>query len=300
MLTLLLGEAFVDLICQRPVASLAEVDAFTPHLGGVSATVAAGAARQGAEVALAGGVGADPWGDWVRDRLGREGVNLDRLRAVARTVTPVAFVTVDDDAEPASTVYGDPLRACAEGIGDGVDAAVDAADAVVLAAGTLAAERSAELTLAARDRAAAQGKPIVVEADLQLHRWESPIRAASEARALVKGAFLVTCDQTHARLLSGEERPEAAADGLLAMGAQHVVVRVGAHGALVRGRNLKLDVSARTPPSPVSRRGADAAFTGVVLGRLAATGYYPPAIAAALPDAVAEAARATERWAALA
>jgi hypothetical protein len=30
-----------------------------------------------------------------------------------------------------------------------------------------------------------------------------------------------------------------------------------------------------------------------------ATGFYPPAIAAALPDAVEEAARAVERWGAL-
>jgi fructokinase len=40
-------------------------------------------------------------------------------------------------------------------------------------------------------------------------------------------------------------------------------------------------------------------LTGVLLARLAATGFYPAAVAAALPEAVAESARACERWAAL-
>ncbi|MDX6668634.1 MAG: fructokinase, partial [Solirubrobacteraceae bacterium] len=60
MPTLCLGEAIVDLVCEHPVADLAEADSFVPHLGGAVANVAVGAARCGAEVALAGGTGDDP------------------------------------------------------------------------------------------------------------------------------------------------------------------------------------------------------------------------------------------------
>jgi hypothetical protein len=49
---LCLGEALVDLICERPIASVAEADAFVPHFGGVVANVAVVAARAGAPVAL--------------------------------------------------------------------------------------------------------------------------------------------------------------------------------------------------------------------------------------------------------
>ena len=62
MRTLLLGEALVDLICERPVAALGDADAFVPHFGGAVANVAVGAARRGADVALAGGAGDDAWG----------------------------------------------------------------------------------------------------------------------------------------------------------------------------------------------------------------------------------------------
>ena len=57
MRTLCLGEALVDLVCERPVASIAEADAFVPRFGGAIANVAVTAARRGADVALAGGVG---------------------------------------------------------------------------------------------------------------------------------------------------------------------------------------------------------------------------------------------------
>lgn len=69
MATLCLGEALVDLVCERPVRGLAEADAFVPRFGGAVANAAVMAARRGAAVALAGGAGEDAWGRWLRSRL---------------------------------------------------------------------------------------------------------------------------------------------------------------------------------------------------------------------------------------
>jgi len=299
MRTLLLGEALVDLICERPVASVGEADAFVPHFGGAVANVAVGAARQGATVELAGGAGDDAWGGWLRDRLEREGVGLEWFAALPDVATPVAFVTVDEHGEPSYAIYGDSIRAAIEALGDRAVEAVDACDALFLTSNTLVGERERGVSAAARERAVEQGKPVVFDPNLRLHRWDSPGRAASEARAFVRDAFLVKLNAEEARLLSGEEDPHAAAEGLLAAGARHVVVTLGARGAIVRGGGLKLDVPG-VEASPVSAVGAGDAFMGVVLGRLAGTDFYPPAIAAALPDAVREGARAVERWGALA
>jgi sugar/nucleoside kinase (ribokinase family) len=298
MRTLLLGEALVDLICERPVSGLTDADAFVPHFGGAVANVAVGAARTGAEVALAGGAGDDAWGAWLRGRLADEGVGLDWFGLVPGVVTPVAFVTVDERGEPSYAIYGDTIQAIVEALEERLLEAVEACDALFLTSNTLVGERERALTLAARDRARELGRPIVVDPNLRVHRWPTPAQAATQARELVQGAFLVKCNAEEARLLSGEEDPEAAAAGLLAGGAEHVVVTRGAAGAIARGGGLRLDVPGR-PATPVSTVGAGDAFCGVVIGRLAATGYYPPAIGAALPEAVAEAARAVERWGAL-
>ena len=73
---LCLGQALVDLICERPVRSLSEADAFTPHFGGALANAAVAASRAGAEVGLARRRRDDEWGRWLAERLEREGVDL--------------------------------------------------------------------------------------------------------------------------------------------------------------------------------------------------------------------------------
>lgn len=299
MRVLLLGEALVDLICEHPVSHTHEADEFVPHFGGAVANVAVTAARRGASVALAGGAGDDPWGRWLRDRLERENVGLDWFDLEPGVLTPIAFVTVDVRGEPSYLIYGDTIRAVIEALEGRLDKAVDECDALFVTSNTLVGERERALTLAARERALEQGKPVLVDPNLRLHRWPQPAQAATESRAMLRDAFLVKCNGEEARLLTGEEDAEAAVDGLLAAGARHAVVTRGARGAVVRGGGMKLDVPG-APANPISTVGAGDVFMGTVIAGLAATNFYPPAIAAAMRDAVAEGARATERWGALA
>ena len=49
----------------------------------------------------------------------------------------------------------------------------------------------------------------------------------------------------------------------------------------------------------MSTLGAGDVLTGTLLARLAATGFYPAAVAAGLRDGVEAAARACERWGAV-
>jgi sugar/nucleoside kinase (ribokinase family) len=298
MRTLCLGEALVDLVCPRPVDGLVGADSFVPRFGGATANVAVTAARHGGNVALAGGAGDDAWGAWLRDRLAAEGVGLEFFQLVAGAKTAVAFVTVDADAQPSFQIYGESIETVVSALADRLDAAVESCDALFIASNTLVGEDERALTLRARERALELGQPVVFDPNFRLHRWPSPTRAAAVARDCVRGAFLVKCNAEEARLLSGERDPEAAAAGLIAGGARHVVVTLGADGALLRGGGLRVDTPG-VPARPVDTTGAGDALIGVLLARLGDTGYYPPAIAAALPEAVAEAARATERWGAL-
>jgi sugar/nucleoside kinase (ribokinase family) len=75
------------------------------------------------------------------------------------------------------------------------------------------------------------------------------------------------------------------------------VVTLGADGALMRGA-IEADVPGR-PVRLASSVGAGDALMGVLLGRLALARFYPPAAAAALPEAVEASARACERWGAV-
>ena len=299
MRTLCFGEVIVDLICQRHVASLAEADAFVPHCGGVSANVAVTAARGGAAVSLAGGAGDDQWGAWLHDHLAAAHVDLRWFGLADGLSTSLTFVIVDAAGDPSYELYGDGTAAVVSALNGRLVEAVEACDALLFTSNTLAGEPEAALTMAARERALELGRPIVFDPNVRLGRWDhSPGRAAAAAGECVPGAFLVKCNAAEARMLTGEGDPEAAAASLLAAGAQHVIVTLGEHGAILRGGGLRRD-AAGVEAEVLSTTGAGDVFLGTLLAALGTTDFYPPALAAALPEAAAAAARACERWGAL-
>ena len=300
MRTLCFGDAIVDLICPAPVASYDEAGSFVPSPGGVIANVVVTAARQGAEVSFAGGAGADRWGRWLHERLAAEGVDLRWFDLAKGHSTAVAFTTVDAQGEPAWDLYGDGVAASLSALDGLLPGAVEATDALLFTSNTLADPSAAQVTMAARERALELGRPVVFDPSVRLHRWRNgPSGAAAACNGCVRDAFLVKCNALEARIMTGEGNPETAAASLLAGGAQHVIVTLGTGGAILRAQGMKVDVPAPRPARVLSTIGAGDVFLGVVLARLGLTDYYPSALAAALPAAAEQAARACERWGAL-
>lgn len=296
--TLCLGDALVDLICERPIRTLGEAHTFAPHFGGVVANVAYVAAQSGARVSLLGGVGDDPWGQWLCARLDAVGVDLTRFMLLPERQTPVAFVTVDEDAEPTYVVYGADLASVTQLRDIDVEQAVEESAALFITTNTLVDEAERAVTMRARELALGSDRPVIFDPNLRLHRWHSASDAAASANACLPGALLVRCNAEEALIMTGEDDPERAALSLVKAGARLVVITLGADGAILRG-GLRADVDAVKPSRLVSTIGAGDVLMGVLLARLAATGFYPPAVAAGLRDAVAAAARACERWGAV-
>jgi fructokinase len=294
-----LGEPLVDLICERPVDAPEEARSFVPHFGGVVANVALLAARGGARVALAGGTGADRWGEWLRDQLTDAGIALEWFELVEGVRTPLALVTVDGEGEPAYTVYAEPQGLVAGVLGGRVEDVVDGCAALFISSNTLVDADDRDLTMRVRELALERERPVIFDPNLRLHRWRSRTDAAASANACVPGALLVRANAAEARMMTREDDLERAAGALLKAGARNVVITDGAAGALVRGR-FRADV----PGVPVregllSTIGAGDAMTATLIARLAATDWYEPAIAAGVPDALREAARACRRWGAV-
>jgi sugar/nucleoside kinase (ribokinase family) len=97
--------------------------------------------------------------------------------------------------------------------------------------------------------------------------------------------------------MTGEQDPERAAMALVKAGAKLVVLTLGAEGAILRG-TLRADVPG-VACRPINTAGAGDTLTGTLLARLALSGFYPPSVAASLPEAIEAAARACERWGAV-
>ncbi|WP_320670545.1 PfkB family carbohydrate kinase [Patulibacter defluvii] len=296
---LVLGEVLVDAICEHPVASFDEVDGFVPHVGGAKANVAVVLAREGGRAALAGVVGDDPWGRWLRRRLAAEGVDLTWLLARPEVVTPIAFVAVDADAEPTYAFHGDGLTPGFGALAPLVEAAVDGSRALYLGTSMQVAPDHRAVVRAARDRALRRGRPVVVDPNLRFDLWPSPDQALAVAREAVPGAFLVKANRAELRAISGRDDPHEGARALLDQGAANVVVTLGAEGALLVAGDGTVTTAAGVTARAVNAIGAGDTVAGLLLARLARDGWTSATLAAALPDAVAAAARSTERWGAV-
>lgn len=261
------------------------------------ANVAVAAARGGAPVALAGSVGDDAWGAWLRERLGRERVDLSLFELVSDAQTQLALVAVDRHGEPHYSIYGNAPPTLARSLAERLDQAVADSAAVVISSNTLVADDERAITMRVREAALEQGRAIIFDVNLRLHRWRSRADAAADSNACVPQALLVRATAAEAAILTGEADPEAAAQSLVKAGARLVVLTLGRDGAILRGE-LRAD-AAGIPVRVVNTMGAGDVMTGMLLARLAQTGYYPPAVAAALPEAVAAAAQVCGRWGAL-
>jgi sugar/nucleoside kinase (ribokinase family) len=295
--TLCLGDALVDMVGERPGAGLTEIDRFSPHFGGAAANVALVAARAGAQVALAGGAGDDDWGRWLLQRLRDARVDVSLFELQAGAQTPLAFVTIDGQAEPDYHLHGESTGNVVRVLADRLDEAVHDSAALFISTNTLVAPEERELTMRARELTLELDRPVIFDANLRLARWSSRTDALASANACVRGALLVRANRAEAELMTGEQDPDRAAMALVKAGAKLVVLTLGAEGAILRGA-LRANVPG-VASQPVNTAGAGDVLTGTLLARLAMSGFYPSSVAANLPEAIEAAARACERWGAV-
>jgi sugar/nucleoside kinase (ribokinase family) len=295
--TLCLGEALVDLVCERAVPHLADADCFVPHAGGAVANAAVAAARCGGGVALAGGAGDDAWGEWLEARFEREGVQLDWFERPAGSNTPLAFVTVDQLGEPDFAIYGSSIPDMLAHIEPDLERAVESCDAVLLGSNSMVGERERTISLTARGLALRTGKPLLFDPNLRLQRWSDPREAISVVRSVCNEALLVKVNRAEGELITGEADPGDAAEAICELGATVAVVTLGADGAIARGaveRNVE-----GVAVDPVDSTGAGDVVTGVLVAALGNANFDPTVVGDALAVAVEAASRSTEGWGAI-
>ena len=295
---LFLGETLVDLICEHPFENWSQANSFVPHLGGAPTNAAIVAARCGATVALAGGAGDDHWGRWLENRLKDEKIDLRWWKRLPAVQTGVAFDVIDPLGVPEFLIYGQGIKPALEALEPELESAVSASAALQLGSNTLVGERERAISTRARRLALESHKPLIVDVNLRLHRWDSPARAVKAVLSLCTGASLVKVNREEAQLLSGESEPVRAAELLCArLDARAVVVTLGSGGALIRGE-AEADI-AGVSADAVDTTGAGDALLGVLVAALSCSNFDPRAAAEALPLAVAIAARSTESYGAL-
>jgi fructokinase len=287
-----LGEALVDLICPEPVADHAAARSFEVHCGGALANVAVAARRAGAPVALASACGDDDRGRLLRDDLAAAGVDLRFYGEVPGVPTAFAFAYLDHGGEPTFEIHGAGIDAAIASLAGREGEIAAAGAAIVFGSNTLVDERSRDVTAAICERARGLGVPLLFDPNLRPGRWPDAEAARRRCLPYVRDSNVLKCNLGEARWLLAEEQvtATAAAESLLDLGPELVVVTAGTAPAVARGACT----AAAQPPAVevVSPLGAGDAFMGTLAAKLHAAGFDLTRADEALAAAVEQGARA--------
>lgn len=103
-----MGELLVDFIPREKNLPLKDVDNFSKAAGGAPANVAAGLGKLGKDCGFIGKVGADSFGEFLREKLQENNVDTTYLLQTEQAMTTLAFVSLTEDGERDFAFYRKP------------------------------------------------------------------------------------------------------------------------------------------------------------------------------------------------
>ena len=233
-------------------------DELTMFPGGKGANQAVAAARLGGRVRFLGKLGDDVFRPRLLESLGADDVDTSHTLLDADASTGVALITVNGEGEnQIIVVSGSNMRLTPDEV-EAERALFDEADVVLL---------QLEIPVESVERAIRLAKAAGARVLL------NPAPACELPDALLEQVDFLTPNQSEAEHLSGlritdRDSAERAARKLLAKGVRHVVVTLGAEGALLVTAERVLHVPAR-PVDVVDTTAAGDAFNGALAYGLA-------------------------------
>lgn len=238
-----IGRVGVDLYPEQIGVPLAKVRTFAKSLGGSPTNVAVGAARLGRRAAVITKVGADGFGDYVREALAGFGVDARWVGTDPRYRTPLVFCEVHPPDRFPLLFYREPRAPDMTISPAELDLEAIARAPLVWTSGTgLVEEPSRSATLAVLE--AARGIRIH-DLDHRPSLWPDPEEARRLAREAARRATVVVGNLDEVEMATGTRDPDAAADALQALGPELVVVKRGGDGAFARRGRERVEVPAQ-------------------------------------------------------
>lgn len=261
------GEVIVDFFPERPGIALADAARFERHLGGAPANVAVGLARLGVASGLVTLVGKDAFGDFLREGLAAEGVDVRGVGRHPTAKTGVTFVAVGPRGERSFTFYREGCADQRVAPAD-VDPALVASSRVLhVGSSTLVHDDPRAATHAALAAARAAGALISMDPNLRLHLWADVATARAHTLEVLAQAHVLKLADDELEPLFGTRDPIAAAAAARALGPRFVVVTKGAAGAIYVAPTGPGSVAAEAV-TPIDTTGAGDGFVAGMLATL--------------------------------
>ena len=261
---LAIGRSGVDVYPLQVGVGLDQVETFGKFLGGSAANVAVAASRLGNRSALISGVGADPFGKYVRAELDRLGVDNRYVAVHGEYPTPVTFCEIFPPDDFPLYFYRKPSAPDLQLTLDDID--LDAVRSAKLYWSTVTglSEEPSRNTHFAAWEARAKAPLTVLDLDYRSMFWDTPAAATEQVQRALGYVTVAVGNREECEIAVGETNPNKAADALLDLGVELAIVKQGPRGVLGKTRHSSVTV----PPNDVdvvNGLGAGDAFGGSLI-----------------------------------
>jgi len=264
-----LGRAGVDLYAQQAKVSLTQVSGFNKFVGGSPANIATAIAKLGGSAGFIGCVSKDGLGDYVRDYLSSQGINLEGMQFDASGTRTSLAITQMQPQSPEVVLYRNnaadlslsPMQ---------IERSYIKRSKMLLVSGTaLCMSPSREASLLAMKIARSEGVIVVLDIDYRAYSWTDIETASLYYQIAASLSDIVIGNTEEISVLEALEQTERSNDEsaqqLLDAGAALIIIKAGEEGSKVYcadGTSFNgavFNVSAQKP------FGAGDAFAGTLL-----------------------------------
>jgi 5-dehydro-2-deoxygluconokinase len=176
------GRSCIDLYGQQIGGRLEDMASFAKYIGGSPTNTAVGASRLGLDSGLVTRVGADHFGRYIREQLGREGVSTQGVREDSERLTALVFLGIRDPDTFPLIFYRENCADMALETGDLDPAFIQSAKAVLINGTHLSRQNVFDASVRACELARAVGGKVVFDIDYRPVLWGLTGKDAGENR----------------------------------------------------------------------------------------------------------------------
>ena len=224
-----LGRLSADIYPTEIRTSLREQRTFIRYVGGFAGNVTTGLARLQVSTSIVSKVGRDGHGEFIRDFLSHEGVDVHWLGVDGSLNTPVVFCEIWPPDRFPLLFYRTPTCPDWELTTDDFDLDAVASAPILLASGTgLAREKSRVSHMAALER---HQHTAIFDLDYRPSFWPAATAYKSAVQAALPRADIVVGNEDEVRAATGLEDPRQGIVALRALGPRVLILKRGGEGA---------------------------------------------------------------------
>jgi 2-dehydro-3-deoxygluconokinase len=264
-----LGEAMALFVAEQ-AGPLEAVQNFKRMTAGAELNVAVGLSRLGFRVGYVSRVGADSFGKFLLNFLDAE--KIDRSHVTVDRDHPTGFMLkslADVGSDPIIEYHRKGSAAsCLALHNNPADYFALSKHLHLTGIAPALSKPTLELTFQMAVEARSQGRSVSFDPNLRPRLWSSQKHMVETINRLAQQADLVLPGLAEGELLSGETGPARVADFFLDLGAQQVVIKLGAKGAYFADSHNRGTVRGLKVPQVVDTVGAGDGFAVGVISAL--------------------------------